>query len=68
MAGLSSDIVTMSDLAQLWVRDTEKQRQYRHNNAWLTEGENTRREQLLVMPMYLYRVAKPTENGFMEIS
>ena len=57
MAGLSSGIVIMSKLAQLWVQDTEKQRQYRHNNIWLTEGGNTRREQLLMMPMYIYRVA-----------
>ena len=30
--------------------DTEKQRQRRCDNAWLTESENARSEQLLVMP------------------
>ena len=30
--------------------DTEKQRQCRHNDAKLTESENARSEQLLVIP------------------
>jgi len=47
----SAGVVTTSSLAQL--RDTEKQRQCRRDNARLTEGRNVRREQLLVMPMYI---------------
>jgi len=37
MAALSTGVATMSSLAQLWVQDTEKQRQHRRNDTSLRE-------------------------------
>ena len=47
---MSTGVATMSSLAQLRVRDTEKQRQDRNDDARLTESGNARSKQLLVMP------------------
>ena len=49
----STGVATTSSLARLWVRDTEKQKQCRHNGARLTNRWNARSEQLLVMPTEL---------------
>ena len=49
-AALSTDVATMSSLAELRVWDTKKQRQHRCNDTRLTESRNARRKQLLMMP------------------
>ena len=53
MAALNTCIATMSSLAQLWVWDTEKQRQHRCDDARLTKSGNIRNGQLLMMPTEL---------------
>ena len=43
-------VATTGSLAQLWVRDTDKQRQRRRGSARLTESGNVRSKHLLVVP------------------
>jgi len=53
-------VATMSSLSYEFEIDTEKQRQYRCNDARLTESGNARSKQLLVMPTESLMAARRT--------